>query len=126
VKATYRCDGIDRTTGEPRSEVVDAMTDEDAIACANRIGVMVSEVKQLHRTKPPRVDKPRRGAYEVVFAIAKTLALFAAVAVLLLGGGGSDTVFQQILATAIACFLGILARIFQAEEHSRGVVRLTK
>lgn len=114
----YRCDGIDRESGKPRTEVIGARSSEDAIQAANRVGLMVEDV-----TEVPCTRKQGRGAYEVVFAIGKTLAMLLAFVVLFGGYTASDTVFQQILAVTLGCFFLIVTRIFQAEEHSRGVVR---
>jgi hypothetical protein len=80
---------------------------------ANRMGLIFDDVEQL-----PTV---RQGGYETIFAVAKLLTLFAAVCVFAFGYNGAETIFQQILAAAIACFLGILGRVFQAEEKSRRV-----
>lgn len=114
MKITYRCNGIDRETGKPRSEVVDAATHEGAIGAANGIGMMVDDVVRVSR--PP---KPRHGAYEVLFAIAKTLAIFGAIAVLLFGLQVANSAIQETTVIAFGCFCLILARLFQAEEHSR-------
>lgn len=122
----YRCDGVDRESGGPRSMIVSAASDHYAIETANNGGVLVDRVTQLTMLAEWDAPASKRGVYEALFAIAKTLALFAAVCVLVLGIVAATNVFLQILATSVACFFGIVSRIFQAEEHFRGVVRRTK
>lgn len=77
-----------------------------------------------HQAAPPaaapKPAMPTHGvSFKVLFAVAKAVALGMAVLVLVVGFMVAKTVFQEIEMIALACFFGIVARIFQAEELAR-------
>lgn len=115
MRATYKLTGIDRHDGHRRTEVIQAWNPENATEAANRMGLLVDiddGIEQL-----PTV---RWSPHNLVFAVLKTLAFFAAFAVLIFGLQAATSAIQETVVVSLACFLGIVARIFQAEEHSRG------
>lgn len=123
MKPTFRCSGVDERGGHRRSEVLQAWNGDDAVAVANEMGLLPDEVEQLTtvwsvaRQIATVALKWLNKAYGVVLVVLKVLFGLAAVFIVAIGFLTSDTVFQQIAATALGCFLGIFSRLMQAEEH---------